>query len=206
MIRRVLLLSLALLALLPSCREDRTKPVLTPADEALLAEKADGKIETIIRENLPSLFAGLVVFRSDVFLSPSAMLDERGISVLNAFGNAAILLLNSPDIPTLLQQEQVKKIYYLSRQGPLARFHPAFEMDLLRRFGEGRESEPFSFLIRFREGPEERDAEVVKAAGFRIDTRTGVVWVVTGSPTSLPRLMENDRIIFYEGTSKARTM
>jgi len=206
MIRRILLLSLALLALLPSCREDRPKPVLTPADEALLAEKADGKIETIIRENLPSLFAGLVVFRSDVFLSQSAMLDERGISVLNAFGNAAILLLNSPDIPMLLQQEQVKKIYYLSRQGPLARFHPAFEMDLLRRFGEGRESEPFSFLIRFREAPEERDAEVVRAAGFRIDTRTGVVWVVTGPPTSLPRLMENDRIIFYEGTSKARTM
>jgi len=206
MIRRILLLSLALLALLPSCREDRTKPVLTPADEALLAEKADGKIETIIRENLPSLFAGLVVFRSDVFLSQSAMLDERGISVLNAFGNAAILLLNSPDIPMLLQQEQVKKIFYLSRQGPLARFHPAFEMDLLRRFGEGRESEPFSFLIRFREGPEEQDAEVVRAAGFRIDTRTGVVWVVTGPPTSLPRLMENDRIIFYERASKARTM
>lgn len=206
MIRRALLLSLALLAFLPSCREDRAKPVLTPADEALLAEKADGKIETIIRENLPSLFAGLVVFRSDVFLSQSAMLDERGISVLNAFGNAAILLLNSPDIPMLLQQEQVKKIYYLSRQGPLARFHPAFEMDLLRRFGEGRESEPFSFLIRFREGPEERDAEVVRAAGFRIDTRTDVVWVVTGPPTSLPRLMENDRINFYEGASKARTM
>lgn len=206
MIRRVLLLSLTLLTLLPSCREDRPKPVLTPADEALLAEKADGKIETILRENLPSLFAGLVVFRSDVFLSQSAMLDERGISVLNVFGNAAILLLNSPDIPMLLQLDQVKKIYYLSRQGPLARFHPAFEMDLLRRFGEGRESEPFSFLIRFREAPEERDAEVVEAAGFRIDTRTGGVWVVTGPPTSLPRLMENDRIIFYEGASKARTM
>lgn len=206
MTRRVLLLLAALLVLLPSCKEDRPKPALSPADEALLAEKADGKIGIIIRENLPSLFAGLVVFRSDVFLSQSAMLDERGISVLNAFGNAAILLLNSPDIPMLLRLDAVKKIYYLSRQGPLARFHPAFEMEVLRRFGEGKEAEPVPFLIRFREPPDERDARAVEAAGFRIDTRTGAVWVVTGPLTSLPRLMENDRIIFYEGASKARTM
>jgi len=204
--RRVLILAAALLVLLPACREDRPKPVLTPADEALLAEKADGKIGIIIRENLPSLFAGLVVFRSDVFLSQSAMLDERGISVLNAYGKAAILLLNSPDIPMLLRQDSVKKIYYLSRQGPLARFHPAFEMDVLRRFGEGKESDPATFMIRFRELPGEGDAKVVEAAGFRIDTRAGPVWVVTGPLTSLPRLMENDRIIFYEGASKARTM
>lgn len=205
MTRRVLILVAALL-LLSACKEERPKPELTPADEALLAEKADGKIGIIIRENLPSLFAGLVIFRSDVFLSQSAMLNERGISVLNAFGNAAILLLNSPDIPLLLRQDAVKKVYYLSRQGPLARFHPAFEMDLLRRFGEGKEAEPVSFLIRFREPPDERDARAVEAAGFRIDTRTGAVWVVTGPLTSLPRLLENDRIIFYEGASKARTM
>jgi len=206
MIRRTLLVLATLLVLLPSCREERAKPELSPAEEALLAEKADGKIATIIRENLPSLFAGMVVFRSDVFLNQSAMLDERGISVLNVFGNAAILLLNSPDIPMLLRQDQVKKIYYLSRQGPLARFHPAFEMDLLRRFGEGKEAEPISFLIRFREAPVETDARTVEAAGFRIDTRTGGAWVVTGPLTSLPRLMENDRIIFYEGASNARTM
>lgn len=206
MTRRTLILIAVLLLLLPGCKEDRPNPKLTPADEALLAEKADGKIGIIIRENLASLFAGLVVFRSDVFLSQSAMLDERGISVLNAFGNAAILLLNSPDIPLLLKQDAVKKIYYLSRQGPLARFHPAFEMDLLRRFGEGKEAEPVPFLIRFREPPDEQDARAVEAAGFHIDTRTGAVWVVTGPLTSLPRLMENDRIIFYEGASKARTM
>lgn len=203
--RFVLLLALSLM-LFPSCKEERPNPKLTPADEALLAEKADGKIGIILRENLASLFAGLVVFRSDVFLSQSAMLDERGISVLNAFGNAAILLLNSPDIPVLLREESVKKVYYLSRQGPLARFHPAFEMDVLRRFGEGREEEPASFLIRFRDAPGEGDSKAVEAAGFRVDTRAGMVWVVTGPMASLPRLMENDRIIFYEGASKARTM
>lgn len=206
MTRRFLLAAAALLLLLPSCKEERAKPDLSPADEALLAEKADGKIGIIIRENLPSLFAGLVVFRSDVFLSQSAMLDARGLSVLNAFGNAAIVLLNSPDIPPLLQEDAVRKVYYLSRQGPLARFHPAFEMDLLRRFGEGKEQEPVSFLIRFREAPDGKDEAAVTGAGFRVDVKTGPVWAITGPLTSLPRLLENDRILFYEGASKARTM
>ena len=205
MTRRLAFLLAVFLLLSPSCREERRNPKLTPADEALLAQKADDKIGIILRENLASLFAGLVVFRSDVFLTQSAKLDERGISVLNAFGNAAILLLNSPDIPLLLRDDSVKRIYYLSRQGPLARFHPAFEMELLRRFGEGKERDPVSFFIRFREPPEERDAKAVEAAGFRIDTRAGMAWTVTGPLTSFPRLMENDRIIFYEGASKART-
>lgn len=206
MTRRLLLAAAALILLLPSCKEERAKPNLSPADETLLSEKADGKIGVIIRENLPSLFAGLVVFRSDVFLSQSAMLDERGLSVLNAFGNAAIVLLNSPDIILLLKEDAVKKVYYLSRQGPLARFHPAFEMEMLRRFGEGKEEEPVSFLIRFREAPDAKDEEAVTASGFRVDVKTGPVWAVTGPLTSLPRLLENDRILFYEGASKARTM
>ena len=206
MTRRFLLAAAALLLLLSSCKEERAKPNLSPADEALLTEKADGKIGVIIRENLPSLFAGLVVFRSDVFLSQSAMLDERGLSVLNAFGKAAIVLLNSPDIPLLLKEDAVKKVYYLCRQGPLARFHPAFEMELLRRFGEGKEQEPVSFLIRFREVPDGKDEAAVTGAGFRVDVKTGPVWGITGPLTSLPRLLENDRILFYEGASKARTM
>ncbi|HBO69350.1 MAG TPA: hypothetical protein DD658_04065 [Deltaproteobacteria bacterium] len=206
MTRRFLLAAAALLLLLSSCKEERARPDLSPADEALLTEKADGKIGVIIRENLPSLFAGLVVFRSDVFLSQSAMLDERGLSVLNAFGKAAIVLLNSPDIPLLLKEDAVKKVYYLCRQGPLARFHPAFEMELLRRFGEGKEQEPVSFLIRFRDAPDGKDEAAVTGAGFHVDVKTGPVWGITGPPTSLPRLLENDRILFYEGASKARTM
>lgn len=206
MTRRFLPLLAAALLLLPACREERARPELSPQDEAVLATKADEKIGTIIRENLPSLFAGLVVFRSDVFLTQSALLDERGLSVLNAFGNAAIVLLRSADIPPLLHEESVKKIYYFSRQGPLARFHPAFEMDLLRRFGEGKEEEPVSFFIRFREVPGEEDRQALTAAGLRVDARAGAVWTVTGPPTALPRLLENDRIIFYEAASKARTM
>ncbi len=202
-----ILLAAALFALVaPACKEDRPTPVLTAEDEALLSMKAGPKIEVIIRENLPALFAGIVVFRSDVFLSQSAMLDQREISVLDSFENTAILLLNSPDLPPLLKEKSVRKVYYLCRQGPLARIHPAFLMGILKTFGEGKEKEPSDFLIRFRDMPEEKEAQFVEAAGFSIRSRGGLVWSVTGPLTSLPRLLEDDRIIYYEGASKARTM
>lgn len=204
-LRLPVLLAAALL-LLPACREERARPELTPQVEALIARKADAKIGTILRGNLPSLFAGLVVFRSDAFLSQSAMLEARELSVLNAFGNAAIVLLRKADIPPLLQEESVKKIHYLCRREALARLHPAFEMEVLRRFGEGKEQEPVSFFLRFREPPTEADRQAVEAAGFRATARTGFVWTVEGPLSGLPRLLENDRIIFFEGASKARTM
>ena len=206
MTRRILLVVTLLLLLLPACREDRKRPDLTAEDEAILKEKADGKIGLIIRENLPALFAGIVVFRSDVFLTQSEMLSRRELSVLDSFGNAAVVLLNSPDIPPLLQEESVRKIFYLCRQGPLARMHPAFLMEVLKRFGEGKETVPTSFLVRFREVPQEKEEIFVEAAGFTVASRAGVVWAVSGPLTSLPLLLEDDRILFYEGASKARTM
>jgi len=202
MTRRVFPLALLLLLLLPSCREDRPRPKLTQEEEAILKEKGDDKIGLIIRENLPALFAGLVVFRSDVFLFQSEMLDRHELSVLDSFGNAAIVLLNSPDIPPLLKEPSVRKVYYLCRQGPLARIHPAFLMGILRQYGEGKETEAAHFLVRFRDPPQETE----EAAGFTIASRAGLVWSLSGPLTSLPRLLEDDRILFYEGASKARTM
>lgn len=204
--RWILFLALLLLLVLPACREDRTRSRLTAEEEAILREKGDEKIGMIIRENLPALFAGLVVFRSDAFLTQSGMLDRHELSVLDSFGNAAIVLLNSPDIPPLLKEPSVRKIYYLCRQGPLARIHPAFLMEILRRFGEGKEAAPVDFLVRFREAPGEKEEQFVEAAGFTISARAGVVWSLTGPLTSLPRLLEDDRILFYEGASKTRTM
>ncbi len=206
MTHRILLLATFLLLLLPACKEDRARPKLGPEDEAILKEKADEKVGLIIRENLPALFAGIVVFRSDVFLSQSEMIERRSLSVLDSFGNAAVILLNSPDIPPLLKEEDVRKIYYLCRQGPLARFHPAFLMEVLKRFGEGKETEPASFLIRFRDLPREKEGKFVEEAGFEVTSRAGFVWALSGPLTSLPRLLEDDRILFYEGASKARTM
>jgi len=206
MTRRILLFAVLLVLLVSACKEDRVRPELTAEDEAILALKADKKIGLIIRENLPALFAGIVVFRSDVFLSHSAMLDRLELAVLDSFGNAAIILLNSPDIPPLLKEKSVRKIYYLCRQGPLARVHPAFLMGVLKAFGEGKENVPSHLLVRFRDMPQEKEEQFVEAAGFTIDSRAGFVWSLTGPLTSLPRLLEDDRILFYEGASKARTM
>lgn len=207
MIRRVVLLLFAATLLLPACREEkRPRPELKPEDKELLREKADEKIGIIITENLPALFAGVVVFESDAFLTQSHRLDRAGLSVLNTFGKAAIVLLNSPDIPPLLAEPSVKKIHYLCRQGALVRLHPSFEMDMLRRFGERKEDEPVPILLRFREPGAEKEKKFLEAAGFTVQSQTGVVWTVSGPLKYLYRLLEDDRIIFYEGASKVRTM
>lgn len=205
MTRRIFLLAGLFLLLLPACREERPKPRLSPEEEAILKEKADEKIGLIIRENLPALFAGLVVFRSDAFLSNSEMMDRRELSVLDSFGNVALVLLNSPDIPPLLKEESVRKIYYFCRQGPLARLHPAFLMEVMKTFGEGKEENPSSFFVRFREVPQEKEEQFVEKAGFAVTSRAGFVWTVTGPLAFLPRLLEDDRILFYEGASNVRT-
>ena len=205
MTRRFAALLLVSLFILPGCKEDKPRAELSPEDKALLSAKADEKIGIIITENLPALFAGVVVFDSDAFVSQSDMLDRANISVLNMFGKTAILLLNSPDIPPLLKEKAVKKIYYLCRQGALARLDPSFEMDLMRRFGEGKEDERIDFLLRFRDPPDVKDDKLIEAAGFTIHARTGLVWVVAGPIRRLPRLLESDRIIYYEAASKAQT-
>ncbi len=206
MTRRILLFAALLALLCSACKEERLRPELSAEDDALLTAKADEKIGVIIRENLPALFAGIVVFRSDVFLAHSAMLDRAELPVLDSYGNAAVLLLNSPDIPPLLKEKAVRKIYYLCRQGPLARIHPAFLMGILKQFGQGKENEPSHLLVRFREMPQEKEEKFLEEAGFTIDSRAGLVWSLTGPLSSLPRLLEDNRILFYEGASKARTM
>lgn len=194
-------LFLAAAMLLGGCR-DEGKPVkLTPESEALLREKADEKIGLVIRGNLPALFAGLVVFRSDAFVHHSAMLDQANLSVLNAFGNAALVLLSGPDIPVLLTEPGVKKIHYFCRQSVLPRIHPTLEMDVLRRFGEARESEPVTLVVRFRRQPEQREAQAFEAAGFSILDRRDMAWTVEGPAAAFPRLLENEGIIFLESAS-----
>jgi hypothetical protein len=205
MSRKLAALLLVASLLLPGCKEEKPPVELTSAEKELLRTKADEKIGIIITENLPALFAGMVVFSSDAFVSQSHMLDQANISVLNMFGNTAILLLNSRDIPFLLKEQSVKKIFYLCRQGALVRLDPPFEMDTMRRFGEGKEDEPVPFFLRFREPPDEKDEKLVKAAGFTVQARTGLIWVVEGPLRGLPRLLESDRIIYYESASKVRT-
>jgi hypothetical protein len=201
MIRRLAVLLFAALLFLPGCKEEKPRVELTPEEKELLRAKADEKIGIIIAENLPALFAGVVVFDSDAFVYQSHMLDQANLSVLNMFGNAAILLLNSPDIPPLLKERSVKKIYYLCRQGGLVRLDPSFEMDVMRRFGEGKEDASIDFLIRFRDAPDDKDEKLVEAAGFAVRSRSGSVWTVTGPLRHLARLLESDRINSFGNAS-----
>jgi hypothetical protein len=201
MIRRLAVLLFAALLFLPGCKEEKPRVELTPEEKELLRAKADEKIGIIIAENLPALFAGVVVFDSDAFVYQSHMLDQANLSVLNMFGNAAILLLNSPDIPPLLKERSVKKIYYLCRQGGLVRLDPSFEMDVMRRFGEGKEDASIDFLIRFRDAPDDKDEKLVDAAGFAVRSRSGSVWTVTGPLRHLARLLESDRINSFGNAS-----
>ncbi len=204
--RALLLAALCATLAAAGCRHDRPRPKLTPEDETLLAAKAGPKIGLIIRENLPALFVGVVVFRSDVFLSESETLERADLPVLDSFGNAALILLNASDIPPLLQVKSVRKVYYLCRQAPLARIHPAFVMEILKRFGAGKENEPTQFLVRFREVPGAKERKFIEDAGFAVSARAGAVWSLSGPLAFLPRLLEDDRITYYEGASKARTM
>jgi hypothetical protein len=201
MIRRLAVLLFAALLFLPGCKEEKPRVEITPEEKELLRTKADEKIGIIIAENLPTLFAGVVVFDSDAFVYQSHMLDQANLSVLNMFGNAAILLLNSPDIPPLLKERSVKKIYYLCRQGGLVRLDPSFEMDVMRLFGQGKGDASIDFLIRFRDAPDDKDEKLVEAAGFAVRSRTGSVWTVTGPLRHLARLLESDRINSFGNAS-----
>ncbi len=213
MIRKIALLFLAAALLLPACKEEKgKKPELTAEEKEILAKKADEKIGIIIKENLPALFAGIVAFDRDVFAYQSSMLNDANISVLNSFGKAAILLLNGPDIPLLLKEKSVRKIRYLCLQGSLIRLDTTFEMELMRRVGEGKEDQPATFMITFKETPDgkdgkgRKDTSLVESAGYKILGKAGTVWTVEGPLSSLYRLLEYDGIISYELGSKVRKM
>ncbi|MGZ9163464.1 MAG: hypothetical protein ACXW4J_10630, partial [Candidatus Deferrimicrobiaceae bacterium] len=46
----------------------------------------------------------------------------------------------------------------------------------------------------------------VTAAGYRIVTKAGPTWVVTGPTARIPKLLESDQIAYIEGASKGRIM
>ncbi len=190
--------ALATLLLLAGCREEGGRPALSAADNALLSEKADGRIARLVREGSTDPFAGIAVFPGNAFLTQAEALERMEIPALNSFGNVATLLLRPPQVLPLLRSPSVQRLYYLSSQGALARFHPAFEMTVLNRFGRGKEKEEFAFDIRFREAPTQADAETVEKAGFAVVAREGYVWTVRGPLTEIGRLFDHPGIIFYD--------
>ncbi len=197
------LLVLCALAL-GACREERV--TLAPQTEELLRAKADARIASLLTRPESPPFAAIVVFRSDVFLHQSAMLDRHNISLLDSFDNVAILLLDNQVTPSLLAEESVRKVRYLCPPPLLARLHPTFLMSTLRRFGNSTEDEPVPFFLRFREAPTDKDVKAVQDAGYLVRAREGSTLSVSGPLAGLPRLLEMNEIVSYEGASKLRTM
>jgi len=204
MIRRLPAVLVVCALALFACREERRD--LAPKTEELLRAKADETIASIVKAPESPRFAAVVVFGSDVFLHQSAMLERNGISLLDSFDNVAILVLDARVTPPLLAEDTVRKVRYLGPPTALARFHPAFLLSALRLFGEGREEEPVPFFISFRTPPAEADIRAVQDAGYTVRSRDGAVLTVSGPPARLSRLLEINRIIYYEGASKLRTM
>ncbi len=201
--RLAALLVLGALAL-AACREKQL--TLAPGTEELVRAKSDETVASVLRQPEARPFAAIVVFRSDVFLYQSAMLERHNISVLDSFDNVAILLLDAGVTPPLLAEDSVRKVRYLCPPLLLVRFHPTFLLSVLRLFGEDKEKRPIPFFIRFRELPKDQEIKAVQDAGYTILSRDGLVLSVSGPPAGFPRLLAMETIMYYEGASNLRTL
>lgn len=143
-------------------------------------------------------FAAIAVFRDDAFLHHAAALEQASIPILDEFGKAAILLLSPGRVLPLLGDPSLARLAWFGPQGLLARLDPALEIDLLSRYGAGSEAENTPLLVRFRDVPGKAEERHVAASGFRIVTRAGPTWVVSGPVSGVPKLLSNDRIAYLE--------
>ncbi|MEW6720172.1 MAG: hypothetical protein AB1346_06970, partial [Thermodesulfobacteriota bacterium] len=91
-------LLLLAVALLSGCPRTADRPALDNASEALLAAKGDDALAKVVREGGKEKLAVIAVFRRDVFFGLSTMFDRSSITMLNEFGNAAILLLQPGEV------------------------------------------------------------------------------------------------------------
>ena len=178
----------------------------SPPEEELLRAKADPRLRKEAETVGSEQFAAIAVYRNDVFLHQSEALGKSSLTVLNEMGRTVILLLSSGQIVPLLKDPSLRKAAWIGPQGLLARLDPSLELDLLARFGAGTEDRDVNLLLRLVDVGGAKEEQTVVAAGFRIVTRAGPNWIVTGPMSGLPKLLESDRIIYIEGASQTRTM
>ena len=204
------LLSLLLLAvclpLLSGCLSGEKRRTFPPPEEDLLRAKADPRLRKEAETGGSEPFAAIAVYNNDVFLEQSEALGRSSLTVLNEMGRTAILLLSPGQIVPLLKDPSLRKAFWFGPQERLARLDPSLEIDMLARYGAGDEDREATLLLRFVDvggAGEERD---VASAGFRVVTKAGPTWVITGPMAGLPKLLESDRITYIEGASKIRTM
>jgi hypothetical protein len=196
-----LLLLAAFLPLACGCLFGEKRRVLSPSDEELLAAKADQRLRKEAETVGTEQFAAIAVYRNDIFLHHSEALGKTSMTVLNEMGRAAILLLSPGQIVPLLKDPSLQKAAWIGPQGRLARLDPSLELDLLSRFGAGTEDRDVNLLLRLVDVGGAGEERAVAAAGFRVVTKAGPNWVVTGPMTGIPKLLEYDRINYIEKAS-----
>ena len=199
------LLSLLLLAVfLPSvygCHSGEKRRTFSPPDEELLRTKADPRLRKEAETGGSEPFAAIVVFRNSVFLNQSEALGESSMTVVNEMGPAAILQLSPEQIVPLLKNPSLLKAAWIGPQRLLARVEPSLEFELLNRFGTGTEDRDVNLLLRFMDVGGAGEERQIAAAGFRIVTKTGTNWIVSGPISGLPKLLEIDRISYIQKAS-----
>jgi hypothetical protein len=198
--RRILslLLLAVFLPLAAGCLFGEKRRTFSSQEDALLRAKADPRLRKEAERGGSEPFAAIAVFRNDVFLDQSESLLRASLTVLNEFGNAALLLLHPNQVLPMLKDPSVRRLCWFGPQGRLARLDPSLELDLLARFGGGTEDRELNLLLRFVDVGGAGEERHVAAAGFRVVTRAGPNWVVGGPMTGLPKLLESDRIIYIE--------
>jgi len=199
--RGAALLLAATTLLAAGCPSAAKRVSIPPAEESVLRDRGDEKILAAVREGGSDPFAVIAVFRGDVFMGHAGMLEESFIPILDEFGNAAILLLSPGQVLPLLKDPSVLRLAWFGPQGRLARLDPSLELDLLSRYGKGTEGKDVRLLVRFLDVPGDAEERFVTATGFRVVSRSGPTWVLSAPVSGIPRLLENDRIIYIEKAS-----
>jgi len=192
-----LLLLLAAAAFLSGCLAGNP-PVLDKADEELLEAKADKALAVEVRKGERDAFALIAVFRKDVFLGQSTMLDRSSIVILDELGNAALLLVRPNEVLPLLKDPSVVRAAWFGPQGRLARLDPTLELNMLDRFGKGTEGRDTLILARYRSVPEAKEVGAAEAAGFKIVSLAGPNLVISGPMSGIPRLLTDDWVVYLE--------
>jgi hypothetical protein len=189
------------LPLVCGCVFGEKRRILSPGDEELLGAKADPRLRKEAETDGSEPFAAIVVYRNDVFLHQSEALGKSSLTVLNEMGRTVILLLSSGQIVPLLKDPSLQKAAWFGPQRLLTRLDPSLELDMLTRFGAGTEDRDVNLLLRFVDVGGTVEERAVVAAGFRIGTKAGPNWIVTGPMSGLPKLLECDRITYIEKAS-----
>jgi hypothetical protein len=199
------LLSLLLLAvflpLVSGCLSGEKRRTFSPPDEELLRAKADPRLRKEAETGGTAPFAAIAVYRNDVFLNQSEALERSSLTVLNKMGRTAILLLSPGQIVPLLKDPSLRKAAWFGPQRLLARLDPSLELDMMSRYGAGTEDRDVDLLLRFVDVGGAKEEQHVAAAGFRVVTRAGPNWIVSGPIAGIPKLLESDRIIYMEKAS-----